>query len=104
MSMRKVYMGAIVGNNQAAGGHFFERSTLRFFNDRPGNWDAWEIAGRVFIRNVRHAHGPGMFAGCTLRGQVREVFECGAEIGMPIKALEGLKPRAIARAVLAGEV
>lgn len=102
--MRKVYMGAIVGNNEAAGGHFFERSTLRFFNDRPGNWDAWEIAGRVFIRNARHGRGPGMFNGCTLRGQVREVFDWGASIGQSIPELHGLKPRQIARLVEAGKV
>lgn len=106
---RKQSMSAIVANNKAAGGHFFDRATLRFFNDTPGNWDAFLVPDgtfrpRMFMRNVRHSRGPGMFAGCTLRGQVREVFECGAVIGLPIKALHGLKPRAIARAVWAGEV
>ena len=102
--MRKVYMGAIVGNNKAAGGNFFARSTLRFFNDRAGNWDAWEINGRVFIRNARHSHGPGMFRGCTLRGQWREVQGWGAEISMPLNDFDGMRPLHFGRAVAAGKV
>jgi hypothetical protein len=90
--MRKVYMGAIVAANKAAGSHFFDKSTLRFFNDVPGNWDAWEHEGRTFIRNARHKHGPGAFSHCTLRGQWREVHEDGADIDLPIDEARGLSP------------
>jgi hypothetical protein len=102
--MRKLYMGCIVGNNENAGGHFFDRGTLRFFNDRASNWDAWEIEGRVFIRNTRHDHGPGTFSHCTLRGQWREVREWGADISMPLKDFHGMRPLRFGRAVEAGKV
>ena len=94
--MRKIYMGAIVAANKAAGSHFFDKATLRFFNDAPGNWDAWEHEGRTFIRNARHRHGPDgpgfNFSRCTLRGQWREVLEDGADIGLPIDEARGLSP------------
>lgn len=95
--MRKIYMGAIVANSRAADGKFFDRGALRFFNDVPGNWDAYEIDGRVFIRNARHRHGPGAFSHCTLRGQWREAHEWGTGgFSMPIKEADGLTPKRFA--------
>ena len=95
--MRKVYMGAIVANSLDAGDHFFDRGALRFFNDVPGNWDAYEHDGRVFIRNARHRNGPGAFSHCTLRGQWREAHGWGCEgFSMPIKEAHGLTPKRFA--------
>lgn len=104
MEIRKQSMTAVVANLKAAGSPFFSKDTLRFFNDVPGNWDAFMIGPRMFIRNVRHKHGPGMFSGCTLRGQVREVFGGGESVGMPIEELHGLRPHAIVRLIEAGKV
>lgn len=103
----KQSMSAIAKNNAAAGGHFFDKATLRFFNDLPGNWEAFMVPDgtfrpRVFMRNVRHKGGPGNFSHYTLRGQVREVFDCGAGIGLPIKEWHGLRPLQIAKLVLNG--
>ena len=93
--MKKLHMGPIVAANKAAGSHFFDRATLRFFNDVPGNWDPWEHEGRTFIRNARHKRGPGAFSHCTLRGQWREVHTDG-NISMPIRDAHGLTPKAFA--------
>ena len=92
--MMKLNIREIAARNAAAGGHFFDRGTLRFFNDSIGNWDAFRIGDRVFIRNARHGAGPGIFAHCTLRGQVREVSADG-DIGSAIKEFEGLTARQI---------
>ena len=94
--MLKQSVTDIAAANKAGGGHFFDRATLRFFKDTPGNWNAYLIGDRLFINNERHRNGPGMFAGCTLRGQWREVFDGGASIGMPIDAARGLKPKRFA--------
>lgn len=95
--MRKVYMGAIVANSLNNGSPFFEKGALRFFNDLPGNWDAYEHEGRVFIRNARHRRGPDMFYGCTLRGQWREAHGWGSDgFSMPIKEAHGLTPKRFA--------
>jgi hypothetical protein len=66
-----------------------------------GNWDAFYIGARLFIRNARHGHGPGMFARCTLRGQVREVTTDGDLIARP--EFEGMTARQIARAIAAAD-
>jgi hypothetical protein len=95
----KQSVSAIVANNKAAGGRFFDKPTLRFFNDTPGNWSAFMVGPRLFIRNVRHRNGPGCFSHCTLRGQVREVFGAGEDIGPPIKEWRGLRPLQIAKAI-----
>lgn len=96
MTWLKVDINQIAADNAAAGNYFFERSTLRFFNDTRGNWDAFRIGDRVFIRNARHKGGRGMFARCTLRGQVREVSADGG-ISAPIAEFDGMTARQIAR-------
>jgi hypothetical protein len=101
MDIRKISISAVADTLAARGSHFFERSTLRFFNDRIGNWDAFYIGARLFIRNARHSNGPGMFARCTLRGQVREIMPDGDLIARPY--FEGMTARQIARAIAAAE-
>jgi hypothetical protein len=92
--MLKLNIREIAAKNAAAGGHFFDKGTLRFFNDSIGNWDTFRIGERVFIRNARHKGGRGMFAHCTLRGQVREVSADG-EIGLALAEFEGMTARQI---------
>jgi hypothetical protein len=92
--MLKLNIREIAAKNAAAGGHFFDRGTLRFFNDSVGNWDAFRIGDRVFIRNARHRGGRGMFAGCTLRGQVREISADG-DISIPRDEFAGMTARQI---------
>jgi hypothetical protein len=96
--MLRLNIREIAAKNAAAGGHFFDKGTLRFFNDSVGNWDAFRIGERVFIRNARHKGGRGMFAHCTLRGQVREVSADG-DIGLTLAEFEGLTPRKIEKAL-----
>jgi len=99
--MRQIHairISEIVARNKRAGGQFFTRSTLRFFGDAAGNWSAHWINGHVYIRNIRHKRGPGMFSGCTLRGQCREVMPDGS-VGMPIAEFHGLRPLQIAKAI-----
>jgi hypothetical protein len=96
--MLKLNIREIAAKNAAAGGHFFDRGTLRFFNDSIGNWDAFRIGERVFIRNARHSHGPGIFAHCSLRGQVREVLADG-DISGAVKEFDGMTARQIEKAL-----
>ena len=92
--MMKLNIREIAARNAAAGGHFFDRGTLRFFNDSIGNWDAFRIGDRAFIRNARHRGGRGMFAGYTLRGQVREISADG-DISIPLDEFAGMTARQI---------
>jgi hypothetical protein len=96
--MLKLNIREIAAKNAAAGGHFFDKGTLRFFNDSIGNWDAFRIGERVFIRNARHKGGRGMFAHCTLRGQVREVSADG-DISIPRDEFAGMTARQIEKAL-----
>lgn len=97
--MLKVDIRGIAARDAANGGYFFDKGTLRFFNDAVGNWDAFRIGDRVFIRNARHRGGRGMFSGCTLRGQVREVYADGS-ISSPIDEFNGLRPLQIEKRIL----
>lgn len=94
MSFLPVPISAVADTLAARGSHFFERSTLRFFNDRVSNWNAFQIGDRLFIRNARHRGGPGRFAHCTLRGQVREVTASGDLVARP--EFQGMTARNIA--------
>lgn len=98
--MLKLDIREIAARDAANGGHFFDKGTLRFFNDALGNWDAFQIGERVFIRNARHRGGRGMFAHCTLRGQVREIRPDGS-ISSRIDDLDGLRPLQIEKRILA---
>lgn len=98
--MLKLDIREIAARDAANGGYFFDKGTLRFFNDALGNWDAFRIGNRVFIRNARHRGGRGMFARCTLRGQVREVYSDGSISGA-IDEFNGLRPLQIEKRILA---
>jgi hypothetical protein len=87
--MLKMNIHEVAARNNEAGGYFFSRDTLRFFGDAASNWQAARIGDRVFIRNTRHKASRRVPAGCTLRGQVREVMPDG-DISLAREEFHGL--------------
>lgn len=101
--IRAANIHEIAASLAAAGSHFFDPGTLRFFGDRVSNWAAHWIGGRLFIRNIGHRPGHARgFPHCTLRGQVREIrtdAEGAATVSQRIERFDGLRPLQILRAL-----
>jgi hypothetical protein len=48
-SMKRYTLAEIAAANEAAGYFYFSRSTLKFFNQRKGDFKVRHVAGRVFV-------------------------------------------------------
>jgi hypothetical protein len=60
-TVRRYSVAEIANRNQAAGGHYFDRDTLRFFNQRRSDFRTATVGGRVFVfgRGRRWTLGTG---------------------------------------------
>jgi hypothetical protein len=47
--MKRYTLAEIAAANEAAGNFYFSRDTLRFFNQRKGDFRVRHVAGRIFV-------------------------------------------------------
>lgn len=45
----RITISQIANHNKAAGGHYFRRETLKFFNQRQSDFRIYQTKGRIFV-------------------------------------------------------